>query len=230
MKIHIQVSGGEQSLFSETLKFDKWISLHLRHSSHEVLYHRHIDRLDNRFSSLERRQLKKYRKKHQNYATFWHLWRESTGHRWTPFTKDQWCGNWFKVMPPSCYSFYKTHAIFKTIQHAYSLFDRSTTTQDSGGVHEWASVASQSCRPVSRNPAVRAATQPFFTYLAWAWQWNIYFLSLHHMFTNKTALNLTNSNFVGVWLFLSGQAAYTSVCEFSPISVGNHPIQQTNEA
>ena len=32
------------------------------------------------------------------------------------------------------------------------------------------------------------------------------------------------------WLFLSGQAANTSGCEFSPISVGNHPIQQTNEA
>ena len=58
MTIHIQISGGAQSLFSETLKFDKWISLHLCHSSHEVSYHRHIDRLSNSFSSWERRQLK----------------------------------------------------------------------------------------------------------------------------------------------------------------------------
>ena len=124
MTIHIQISGGAQSLFSETLKFDKWISLHLCHSSHEVSYHRHIDRLSNSFSSWERRQLKErnMKKTHQNYAIFCHFWRESTDHLWTPFTKDQWCGNWFKAMTPSCYTFYKIHIIYKRIQHAYSLF------------------------------------------------------------------------------------------------------------
>ena len=68
---------------------------------------------------------------------------------------------------------------------------------------------SQSYLQVSSNPVVISTTQLCSHYLAYF----AFFLSSHHTFTHKTALNFTHISFVGVWLFLWRHAAYNSRCE-----------------
>ena len=60
-----------------------------------VSNHRRLDCLLNR---LFRRRIQKTSKLRFPDP----FWRESTGHRWIPLIKGQWCGKWFNLMTSSC--------------------------------------------------------------------------------------------------------------------------------